>query len=479
MKRIKIQYLALSIIFLSSCEKFVDAGPPQDILVSSTVFKNNETATSAMTAIYATMMRTDYPLSYNIPLMTGLYGDELVSSQTTPEILTLYKNSLISKDALTNQLWTNAFNYIFQSNAVIESLERSSSISINVNNQLKGEALFIRSFWNYYLSNLYGAIPLITSTDYAANTKLTRSSVEFIHAQIVKDLIWAKDLLTEKYVAGNSIAESADRIRPNTFVVSALLSRVYLDMKNYSKAEEEASRVIASSKYTLADLSLVFKRVSKEAIWQLELPTNTTGYSNSFEATMFTLTSKPSSVGSQRCATISPNLLNIFDIKDKRRTTWIGTYNDNTANPAATYYFSRKFRTLTTPADEYTTPFRLAEMYLIRAEVRARLGLVAEAIIDADKIRNRAGLNLLKDITPNIGKEALLDSIMKEKRRELFCEWSIRWFDIRRSEKVDKIMTEIAIKKESEWKSTAIYWPVPLNDVLNSVNQIKQNEGYN
>lgn len=478
MKILKIQILtALSLLFFS-CEKLVELDPPQDQLISGTVFESDETAISSLSGLYASMMDRNYPISYNIALFTGLCSDELEYSQSLASLLTIYKYAMMSEDALTNTFWSSGFKYIYQANAIIEGLNRSSSVSETVKRQLLGEAYFLRAFWNYYLSNLFGGIPLVVTTSYEQNTNLTRSSIEVVHSQILADLILAKSLLSENYVAANSTAEANERIRPNTYTASALLARLYLEMNDYSKAEQESTRIISNQKYNLVELTEIFERTSKEAIWQLELPTQT-NLIGSYEANYFTLLAKPSANTSQRCATVSSSLFMLFNDLDKRKTVWIATYTDNTSDPATNYYYPAKYKSRTEPAEEYTTPFRLAEVYLIRAESNAKLGLIDEAINDTDRIRARSGLATLKTLVPEIQQGSLLDSIANEKRRELFCEWGIRWFDLKRSDITEDLMKAIAAQKAATWTPNARVWPIPLNDVLNSANKIKQNEGYN
>lgn len=479
MKTIRIQIFIIAVCILSGCEKLVEIDPPQDQLISTIVFENDETASAAMSGLYGTMMKNDVPISYYISAFTALYGDELEYKQTLVSMLSLYKYALNPKDALTNTIWRNAFNYIYQANAIIEGIEQSKSVSPAIRRQLTGEALFVRSFWNYYLSLLYGKIPVILSTDYEQNSKLTKSSLEAVNAQIIQDLIAAKEFLNEKYVGANSLSESTERVRPNTFVASALLARVYLQNNDFANAEQEASRIITNSKYDLSAINLVFKRTSKEVIWQLELPTTSSQpTSNSYEARMFTLTTRPSATGVQRNSVISPMLLSLYNEKDKRRTTWIGTYTDNSINPPGKYLYPSKYKTTTTPVDEFTTPFRLAESYLIRSESRAQLGKIDDAINDIDKIRVRAGLDPLKTLTPGIQKAALLDSIAIERRRELFCEWGLRWFDIKRSITSDDLMRYIAAQKGVTWSTNWSVWPIPLNDIINGGNYLTQNDGY-
>lgn len=465
------------IILFTSCEKIVEVDAPQDFLISNTIFDSDETATAAMTGLYASMMKTNLSLPYSIALYSGLYGDELEYKQTNLALIAIFKYGLMPKDALTNNIWNNAYNYIYQANSIIQGISKSTKLSEAVKKQLLGESLFVRSFWYYYLITFYGPVPLVLSTDYSETTKLSRAAEENVRTSIINDLLKAKELLSIKYVSNNSIAESSERLRPNTYVASALLARIHLLNKNWQSAVVEATRVLDNNAYDLVELINVFKRNSKEVLWQLELPT-ATRVNNSYEANYFQLVTRPSPVNANLSSTLPSDLVSLFTIKDKRRSTWIGVYNDNSNNPTQ-YFFPSKLKKKVAPIDEYTAPFRLAEIFLIRAEARAQLGLLPDAINDTDKIRGRAGLELLKDIMPNIPAKDLLDSIATERRRELFCEWAIRWSDIRRSGESEDLLRLIASRKGVSWNSTKALWPIPLNEVLNSANNIKQNEGYN
>ncbi len=468
--------LFIIILFsVTSCKKFVSLDPPQNQLISRTVFERDETAIAALSGLYGSIMRSDYPISYNIANFTGLYSDELDLKSTNTGLRTLYQNALQSQDAPTNNLWTRGYNFIYQANGVIEGLNNANSVTPSVRNQLLGEALFLRAFWHFYLCNLYGDIPLITTTDYTQNAVSTKNTSAVVYAQIIEDLKRAKSLLTTKYVGTNAVAEISDRLRPNSFVVSAFLARVYLYKGDWQSADIESSSVLSDNKFTLEPVTVVFKKSSKEVIWQIELPVATTFF-NSYEALYFTITARPVS-STLRSTTISPRLFSHFQSNDLRRSNWIGTYTDASVTPNVLYRYPRKYRTITQPVDEYTTPFRLAEMYLVRAEARTKMNNLAGAVSDLDKIRARAGLATLAGTTPMFTNTQLLDSIAVERQRELFCEWGHRWMDLKRTTTVDQVMSVVTPLKGGVWSPNWAVWPIPLNDIINNVN-LQQNAGY-
>lgn len=81
---------------------------------------------------------------------------------------------------------------------------------------------------------------------------------------------------------------------------------------------------------------------------------------------------------------------------------------------------------------------RLAEQYLIRAEVRAQREHLAGAIDDLNVIRNRAG------ITPLLygkSKADILLAVEKERKLELFGEgYGHRWIDLARTGRIDAVL---------------------------------------
>ena len=116
---------------------------------------------------------------------------------------------------------------------------------------------------------------------------------------------------------------------------------------------------------------------------------------------------------------------------------------------------------------------RLAEQYLIRAEARAMQNNLQGAISDMDVIRQRAGIDLIADIDPGIDREALLDLILEERKKELFAEWGHRWLDLKRSGTVSAVLGPI----KPLWQDTDALFPIPGEEREKNSN-LTQNEGY-
>ena len=479
MKHYKLYICTLFLLSITaSCKKFVEIPTPINQVVTASVFAKDNSAIAALTAIYPQMMDREF-FPFDISIYTGVAGDELFSYSTSQGIVQLYEGAIQAKDSPTNDLWTLGYNLIYQANAVYEGCDQSNTLTSPVKKQLMAESRFIRAFWYFYLVNLYGDVPLLTTTDYATNAQASRTTQTQVYQQIIADLKYAEANLNEGYVNGATNTTGTARIRPNKYTAAALLARTYLYTKDYANAEGEATVVINNtSTYNLVDITKVFLANNNEAIFQLpESPPNNVSI-NTWEGAYYFLLTKPTS-DVQNSSTLSTSLLNAFDLTDKRKINWIGSVTDTTVTPNITYYFPYKYKVVNSSTiTEQSTVLRLAEQYLIRSEARAQNGNLSGAIDDIDVIRARAGISLIKTTNPGISKEDLLQVIATERQKEFFTEYGHRWMDLKRTGKIDAVMPAAATAKGTTWKTTNQLWPIPLSDIQND-NKLVQNPGYN
>ncbi|WP_316738438.1 RagB/SusD family nutrient uptake outer membrane protein [Pedobacter aquatilis] len=485
-------YSILSVLIISSqfsCKKLLEIPPPQTSLSAEAVFSSNETAISAMTQLYAQASSSNITQASFLGLsgIPGLSSDELLNFRgagSTGQHLTNYNRNTLSAIASTSsahQFWVDLYGkYIYRSNRIIEGLQAqksseedpSSRLSAAVKRQLMGEALFIRAFSYFYLIQMYGDVPLLTTSNYETNSTAGRTNKDFVYQQIVRDLKEAENNLSNSYVEADVITSHGDtpRIRPVKWAAKALLARVYLYIGNSdADAERESKAVIGNTNlYGLSNLGEIFKAGSFEAIWQLQ-PVSL-GW-NTQEARAFIIpTSGPSP--DNYPFRINPLLLSAFESGDKRRTSWINTRVIGTT----TYYYPYKYKiaNLNAAVEEYSTVLRLAEQYLICSEALAKQNKISEAQVMLNAVRHRAGLS----DTPADTKEKLLDAILAERRVELFSEFGHRWFDLKRTGKVDEVMRiAMPLKDGGEWQPYQAYYPI-MPTQLNLNQNVAQTPGY-
>lgn len=463
--------LSLSILALvTGCKKFIEVPAPTTSTNGANVYTNDATATSVLTGVYAKMTQTNL-MSGGIPSISfysGLSADELTPySLSNSSIVAYYRNQLTPS---TTNFWSTLYSTIFVVNSAVEGIEHSNSLTLSVKNQLLGEAKFVRAFCYFYLLNFFGNVPLTTSTDFEVNRLLDRSSTTEVWQQIIRDLKDAQSQLSPVYLKGDVLTNSSERVRPSKWAATALLSRVYLFMRNWVDAEKEATSLISnSSLFSLDILSGVFNNDSKEAIWQLQ-PVNI-GW-NTEDAKVFNLSASPSGLSGNKPVYLSTFVLNAFEPGDNRRTNWVDIYTDAVGDVYA-FPYKYKIATLNAPVTEYETVLRLGEQFLIRAEARAQQNNLAGAQDDLNAIRTRAGLANTTAST----QSDILNAILHERQVELFTEWGHRWLDLKRTGKVDEVMGTVTSQKGGSWNTNWQWYPVITYDLQTNPN-LTQNRGY-
>jgi starch-binding outer membrane protein, SusD/RagB family len=461
---VQIGLIICSILF-ASCKKFVEVPLPENQIQADKVFSNDHTAISSIIGLYSQLMNSNLHLANGgLSVYTGLSSDEIVNVSPNSNVDQFAQNSLTPFNSLIkNNFWTSSYSSIYHANLILERLNISVNLTESVKSQLKGEAIFIRAFLYFYLTNLFGDVPLILKTDYRANTQIGRTPTSHIYQQIIQDLKDAQGMLTQNYVVNSAFPQA--RVRPNKSTVTAFLARVYLYQKDWANAESSATAVITSNDYNLvstANIANVFLAGSSEAIWQLMpvIPNNNTAEGNIFLTTTTTI------IPTYR---ITAQLLDAFEQNDQRRAKWINT--NTIASTVFSFPAKYKIKTGGAPYSEYNMVLRLAEQYLIRSEARAQQNKFSESKADLAILRTRAGLTTsLPD-----DKSLILSAIEKERWVELFAEWGHRWFDLKRTNRANAVLSLV---KGTNWQPTDALYPIPISE-LEANPLLTQNPGYN
>ena len=457
MKKELYKYLLLLItVFFISCEDFVEIDPPRNEITFDLAFSDDATATSTISGLYSNMVSSSNYSSGDLSKFASLCSDELNAGNIQSDF-DFQNNDLTSINGLvSSRFWGPAYNHLLQVNSILEELRESSSLTDSVENQLSGEAFFMRAFLHFNLANLFGNIPIVTSTDFEQNNKLSRSTPSEVYSQIIQDLQTARALMFNDFTFTDG-----ERVRPIGPSADALLARVHLYQENWSEAEQSATAVINSSDlFSIeADPKNVFLANSVETIWSLKPvgPAFVAPETFRFRITLTTFTAE---------------FMNSFEANDLRASNWI----DSLASPQGeTFAVPSKYKEEIIPLQEYSVVFRLAEMYLIRAEARAQQGNTTGAIADLDVLRERAGLPLISATNPSISQADLLTAAEQERKVELFTEWGHRWFDLRRTNRANEVLSGFG---EKDWQETDVLWPIPQGELDINPNFLPQNPGY-
>jgi hypothetical protein len=235
-----------------------------------------------------------------------------------------------------------------------------------------------------------------------------------------------------------------------------LRARLHLYRQQWPDAEAYATQVLSNSAYTLVSPYRAFSTapfLTSESVLEIS-------YSNADANTMWN-NWFPSALGGQYNFQPVPaaiTLLNDPVVGGSRSALLAST----TINGAAAIYGNLYSRSA--QRDDPSYVLRVAELYLIRAEARARQGKVALALADLNAVRTRAGVPVSTAATV----ADLLLAIENERRVEFAFE-ADRWFDLVRTGRAGAVLGVTDTKK---W-----VFPIPYNDLVADPD-LEQNPGY-
>ncbi len=141
--------------------------------------------------------------------------------------------------------WQEAYKCIFRANSIIENVTETAVPDTAQRNGFVGQAYFMRAFCHWYLVNLYGNVPVITSVAASEDDFFpAQASQSDAWAQIISDFETAESLLPGTW-------SGADLGRPTSGSAAAFVGKSKLYSGDYAGAEQAFVRVVGSGNYAL------------------------------------------------------------------------------------------------------------------------------------------------------------------------------------------------------------------------------------
>jgi len=419
---------------------------PSDAITTTVLTNTTEGLTEAVNGAYALFKdhvtfngASDDNLMYlrQYFQLSDFASDDFVCAQVTedPFFLSFTLNHTPTQTN-TRYFWYISYKIINDANTVIEAVEKSPGADSS-RQQLLGECYFLRAFAHLNLARFFarpysqnpsapGIILRTSTSDPAAKA---RATVEETYTQIIADAEKAASLMS--LPRGNTYASKE--------AAWALLSRAYLYKKEYAKALDYSNQVINSGKFSLAsaaDFPNLFKNApaSSETIFCISF-TSLDDYGKFGSIASMMYSDGNSGWGEEFASSSIRDQMNLHP-EDVRQSYILPLTDDNgnliTKNGIETYYVTKFSFQDGSPNLSSPVMFRVAEMYLNRAEANVNLGNIADALNDVDMIRSNRGLqaSLYNGVVP--GGMSALDVVLNERRIELAFEGH-RTFDVYRN----------------------------------------------
>lgn len=460
MKNIKL-YLAITTLLtfqciLVSCEDLVEVDMPNNQISKDMVFEDVQTADAALAGLYSHLWE-DSPIAggnRGSGALLGTYTDDLecFSLSILNADYDLYLNQQIETNTSIYALWSSAYQKIYMANAIISGAEKSVALSTQQKERVKAEGLLARSILFFYLQQIFGDIPYVTSTDYQVNKSLAKTPAAEVLQQLEIDLTQAVSLLKDEY-------RNSERIFPNRKVAELLLAKILMLQNKWPQAEILLNNVVTSPLYTFENnITKVFQKSGMHILWQLK-PRNNGDTTK--EAILYTFTNSP-----PINYALSIDLMDELSATDLRRQNWTKEVIAN----GNRWHRPNKYTVISNNTTEYSIVFRLEEAYLLLAETLSRQGKIQEAIPYVNATRQRANL---APLSTTINQNQLLDEILLENRKEFFAEMGHRFLDLKRM----NALNSLSVVKPN-WAEHHRLWPVPQKEMLLNPKLRPQNNGY-
>ncbi len=454
MRNIKYSYCFIILILVCGTSCDLLNPKPIDILTDDVVLNEANDVPAVEIGLYSAFR----PIIPAVVIAGDATADMLQFRGTFTQYRELGTKQITSANGSATALWASLYNAIYIANFIIEKLPTVPGVKSADRDRVLATAHFLRGYAYFIAVYTYGGVPKVTGISIDVNSKIARASKEEILDFILEDYTEALNKLPIQ-VANAGYASD--------YALRAALAKYYLYNEDWVKAEQFATTVIASNKFTLEPEynTLVTRDFTDEAIFEM-------GY---------TLSDDPGTDGNiglnnifvgRRELTPSnqvPALLNSVNSGDRNSSIKFESRNQKGNDDG---FSVAKYGTGDQDNNNVIV-FRLGEMYLIRSEARANLNKVAgtdSAQEDINVLRARAKAPLVGSVT----QAQMLSLIEEERRYELAFEGH-RWYDLVRTGRANAVMSAFS----SNWKDAYELWPIPQREILNNPALVgNQNPGY-
>jgi starch-binding outer membrane protein, SusD/RagB family len=492
-----IYILMIILVFAGvSCDNFLDE-ELQGRYTSQTFYKTQDQAMDAVTSAYNSLLFNNNDNS--LWVFGDVASDDAVKGSLPGDQLDIQyidQFNMLSSNSELLKMWQCYYEGVSRSNIALYYVP-NIAMDEELKSRLLGEVKFLRAFYYFHLTNIFGNIPLkLTPPLTEADINVPASDVTQIYTQIEKDL--------NEAIAVLPVAYSPEIGRVTQGAALGMLAKVYLFEGKYQDVLQTIGKIDALGIYGLT-------QVYRE---NFEAPTQEN------QETVFAvhhLRGSNPSLGSYLNVYFGPrgpdstfNFGYAFDapvqdfvdefemtadsVVDPRLdytigrpgTKWINGEDYKSSWSQTTSYLSKKH---IQPFSEVSSSFadsylnyvymRYADILLMKAEALNELGQTPQALTPLNMVRKRARESYLydtklpgngtvpADLLPDISSTSQSEvrtAIRHERRVELGFEFH-RYFDLMR---YGKEAAEAALAGTSFSYEKNRYFPIPLLETENN-----------
>ena len=373
----------------------------------------------------------------------------------------------------STDMFPQLYQTIFRANTILEEANDENLPAGSAQDEILGQAYFMRAFAHWYLAAFWGNVPLVLNTPQTQEDFFPMpSNQEALFNAVVSDLTEAANRLPATW-------STSDLGRPTSGAALAFRGKTHLFLGNYSQAQQDLQAVVNSGVYDLLpaeqyeenfttanenNMESVFElqfSPQDDFVWGSDAPL--TGSQSNFY-----IDYSPPTVSLDRGHYINPHILQVFEDNGdtfRRNVTIAFDY------PGATGYggrpfledfapdieaagvagvdalFTRKYAMLFAGNREQLPGFgqtvgvnwrliRYSDVLLMLAEAENELGNTGPATDLVNQVRQRAQI---ADIPAGLSQGEIFDAIVDERIMELTGEGH-RFLDLVRWGLAEEVM---------------------------------------
>lgn len=495
-----IIYPALFLMLSVSCKKWVDYDPREDFRITELDYLKSESdyRTMAVSAYTPLQWMTYMVMIGDMATNNSVSGGENASDVLSFQQIDDYTHTPIN--ANLTEVWQAAYEGINRCNYLHQYKDANpagTKVSFAGKDALYGEVYFLRAFYYFSLTKMFGDVPLFVDKrlSLSDSRKMVRAPKADVYKQIEADLNTAIAALPAVQVQKGRITK---------YAAQALLGKVFLYQGKYTNAASTLQSIIDANAFSLVpDFGSIFLASGEngaESVFEIQYSNNSPYYNwGGVTRGQGNLAVQMSGIRGLNGSAAMPyasgwsfnlptqNLASAFEVGDQRKAvTVLDIEAYKNANPAfgitflvAPYkntglynqkYHPRKGETSGQVELNYLNNYRTiryADVLLMAAEANCKSTApnFTRAQTYLNLVRRRAFADNLHDISAT--GDVLFQAVLNERRLEFAMEGE-HFFDLVRNNQTSRITGFVTGKHE--------VFPIPQHEIL--ISALTQNPGY-
>jgi len=485
LKQLSKYFLAVLIATFYNCSGFLEQEPGSQTSITE-LLDSTEGVVTALNGAYhdlETNVRNRYTVyadmqAGNITFTPTETGSNTGQITVPANLENVYNFEDLADESNLEGFYDDSYAIINQANLVLEYIDTLTDSSDAVKNQIKAEALTIRAYAHFLLSQVY-------AQNYGFTSDASHLGIIYNKTTLTNGITYpSRETLAETYTliiddltaAINNYSDILLLDGPtysyfNKISTQALLARVYVSKYDWQNAYDLANEVILNSGKTLIPSEDYITEWEKpdvpisEVLLEFSIPRGTDGTIGGSLSSSYGYTSTTDYAD----YVASEDLRNLYEPNDLRGQLFLEADLPTLINGELEdrpYYFTKKFQD-----NPGFVAIRLSEMYLIRAEASLGLENLEACKDDINILRSRAKATLLTETTD------LKDILLLERRKEM-CFETQYLFDLARfQQNIIRGADCVSQTCNLNYPSGKYILPIPNSNIeLNS--NLQQNDTY-